>query len=68
MKCVVYMDGKIGRIDDELAQELVTDHKANFIPKSEWKQARLNGEEIIYHHVVKNRSAKRHKASSVKKK
>lgn len=66
MKCVVYMDGKIGRIDDEVAEELVTKRQANYIPKSEWKQARLNGEEIIYNHVVKN--SKRHKASSVKKK
>lgn len=41
MKCVKYHeDGKIKRIKDEQAHELVRSGKADYCPKHVWKQER----------------------------
>lgn len=40
MKCLCYTDGRISRVNNELAFSLVKEGKANFIQKSEWKKVR----------------------------
>jgi hypothetical protein len=44
MKCIKYPDGKITRINDIIADQLVSDGKSVYVPKKEWKLYRAKTE------------------------